>query len=110
MTHMDELQTELENTGARAAQVTRECEQFSNDIGNSLARYIDALGDLKEMFRTLARQVEALRGGTTPGSAPPENNTTPGAAPLENSATTVMDIEDLKNEVTRLIEQVDRLN
>ena len=50
------------------------------------------------MFRTLAQQVEALQGGTTPGSVPPEN-----------AATTVMDVEDLKNKVTRLIEQVDRI-
>ena len=89
---MDELQTEMENEGVRVAQVTREREQFSNVIGNSLARYIDAQEDLKEVFRTLARQVEALQGGTTPRSAPPENDATPGTVPPEERATMVMDV------------------
>ena len=31
---MDELQTEMENEGARVAQVTREHQQYSHDMVN----------------------------------------------------------------------------
>ena len=66
-------------------------------MGKSAARLFDAQDDLREMIRTLAQQVETLQGGTTPGSAQPEN-----------AATMTVGVADLKNQVMRLIERVDQ--
>ena len=107
---MDDLQNAVENEGARVAQVTREHEHFSNDIGNSLGLCINEQEDLKERFRNLAWQVETRRGETTPGPASSENNAASGSVPPENSVTMVVKVEDLKNKVTRLIEQADHHN
>ena len=85
MREMKEFQSKLEHEGARVAQATREHEQFSNDVGNSRGVCIDEQEDQKEMLRNLARQVEALRSGTTPGPASSGNNVTSELVPLENS-------------------------
>ena len=69
-----------------------------------------ALKRERERVRNLARQLEALRSGTTPGPASSENNATSGSVPTENSVTMAMEVEDLKNKVARLIERADRHN
>ena len=83
MREIEAFQTKLENEGVRIAQVTREYEQFSTDIGNPLGVCIDEQEDQKEMIRHLARQVEALQGGTNPGTASSENNVTSESVPSD---------------------------
>ena len=58
---MKELQTGLDCEGVRVAQVSQEHEQFSNDVGNTITRVMDAQEDPRENYRTLARQVAALQ-------------------------------------------------
>ena len=110
MREMEEVQTKLKRDGARIAQVTREHEQFTTDIGNSLGVCIDEQRDQKEMLRNLAQQVEALRSGASPGAASSENNATSASASSENSVPIAIEIEDLKQKVARLIERGDQRN
>ena len=66
------------------------------------------------MIRNLAQQtriqIETLRSGTTPGAASSGNNAAPEPVSSENSVPIVMEMEDLKQKVARLIELVDRSN
>ena len=110
MKEMEEFQTKLEREGVRVAQVTREYEQFSTGIGNSLGVCIDEQKDQKEMLRNLAQQVEALQSGANPGIASSGSNVTSESASSDNNVPIVMEIEDLKQRVARLIEQADRQN
>ena len=71
---------------------------------------IDEQKDQREMIRNLAQQIVTLRSGTTPGAASSGNTATPEPVSSENSVPVVMEIEDLKQKVARLIEQVDRDN
>ena len=42
---METMQTNLEHEGVRVAQVSREHEQFSNDMGKTVERIMDAQED-----------------------------------------------------------------
>ena len=50
MKAMEAMRARLEHEGAQVAQVTREREQFSTDIGNSLGVCKDEQKDLKAMI------------------------------------------------------------
>ena len=77
MKEMEELRIALAREGVRVTQVTREHEQFSIDIGNSLRVCIDEQKDQREMIRNLAQPIGTFRSRTTPGGASSGNNATP---------------------------------
>ena len=79
--------------GVRLAYLLQEHNQLTEDMKASNARLHEAQEDFKGMLRTLARQVESFQGGGLPQS--------------EISASAVVDVDDLKNKVTRLMEQVE---
>ena len=62
------------------------------------------------MIRNLAQQIEALRSGTHPGAASSGQNAGSEPTPAENSPPVMMEMEDLRQKVTRFIEQVDQNN
>ena len=62
------------------------------------------------MIQNLAQQIEALRSGTTPGRTSSEQRTTTEPASSENSVPVVMEVQDLKQKVAHLIEQLDQHN
>ena len=80
----------------RAWENRNSVKLHSEDLEASHARLHDAQEDLKGILRTLARQVESLQGGAH--SRLPQT---------ENSASVVMDVDDLKNKVARLMERVE---
>ena len=64
------------------------------------------------MIRNLAQQIEAIRSGTNTGAASSGHNGVSEHAQSENNAPIAicMEVEDLEQKVTRLIEQVDQNN
>ena len=64
----------------------------------------------KEVIRNLAQKAEALRSGTHLESALLGNNATSEHVPSDNSAPIVLEIEDLKTKVARLMERADQQN
>ena len=53
----------------------------------------------------LARQIEVMQNGTHPEGTSSGNNTAPGQNPPDVSVPALLEIEDLKRKVVRLIEQ-----
>ena len=120
-THLTRMNT-IENVGVRLTQLARKHDQYSNNMGHSAGRLPEAQEDLHEMVKNLARQIEAIQSGTTPGvvhqehamadpgPAQSENaETESGPARPENAVSMVLDGEDLKTKTKRLIERGDHL-
>ena len=71
---------------------------------------IDEQKNQRKLSRNLAQQVEALRSGTNPGAASSGHKVAPEPVSLENNVPIATKVEDLKQKVARLIEQVAQHN
>ena len=60
------------------------------------------------MIRNLAQQIVSGRSGAHPGTTSTGSNVVSGQVSPENGVPALIEIEDLKQKVTRLIEQVDQ--
>ena len=65
---------------------------------------------MRQMIQNLVQQIEAQWSGTTPGAVSSGHNSTSERVSLEKSAPFVLEINDLKQKLARLIEQVDQHN
>ena len=105
---MNEFQTQLEREGVRAAQVTREHEQFSNDIDNTITRVTDAREDLQENYRTLQDKRLLFKAGLIPRLCHKNLYHKKRQHPKAQLQWTWVDELNLKTEVVRLQEHVEQ--
>ena len=93
------LTTRLDRMEAWMTEAGRDSDRFSNDTCASIRSTVNEQKEQREMIRSLAQQIEALRNGTHPGAASSAHNAVSEPTPVENSPPVMMELE---------IEQVDQ--
>ena len=111
----DSLVPQLQNVQASAdryeawlTEAGRSQDQFSNATCAILRSISNKQKHQRELIRNLPKQIEALQSGTHSGATSSGHNAVSEARPAEDSHSVMMGLADLRQKVTRLVEQVDQ--
>ena len=108
---MQNAQVRIQRFDAGLTEASRGHDRFSNEAcasEASLRSIYSEQADQKEMIRNLAQQIEELKGGTHPDRSFPGQGAATGSTPPESSQLVAVAMQELRQKVTRLIDQVDQ--